>query len=501
MWSLRQARVAIVIAGCLGTIYTQLTTSAASIEFMRALGGNGLHIGILGALPTMMLFMQFIAAWIANRLDYRRRLWFWPTLLSRILLVPFAMGPWLWPSVPDVLWLWSFLAVFAVNQGVAHFSTTLWLSWMGDYLPKRGLSGYWGIRQLWMQLCAAGALLISGLWLWLSGSDVRTGFAWMTLIAGVLGVIDLCLFVKVEEPRVTQLPEASLREVLAGPFRHPGFRSFIGFTCFWHFAAMVGAPFISLYLMQHIGMDLFQVLILWTCSWIGGALSSRWLGHAADRFGNRPVLIFCTLLKPLNMISLLACPQDPAVALVVLAPLFMVDMALNTGIAIANNGFMLKHSPAANRTMFIAAGTAVAGLVGGVTSIVCGAWLTWMGEWSAVALGYTLTGFHVLFLVSMLLRFVAAALVYRVQEPQVGTTMQLVTTLMDVVPLRVLRYPVGLYRRMFDREWAPYRPAGTLVVEPRPSAAIPLPQPLPRPAAAEALRDSAVGTPDMARSA
>ena len=33
-------------------IYLQLTTSPATVQFARALGGNGLHIGILGALPT-----------------------------------------------------------------------------------------------------------------------------------------------------------------------------------------------------------------------------------------------------------------------------------------------------------------------------------------------------------------------------------------------------------------------------------------------------------------
>jgi MFS family permease len=210
---------------------------------------------------------------------------------------------------------------------------------------------------------------------------------------------------------------------------------------------MIGAPFISLYLLKYVGMDLFQVMILWTFSWIGGAISSRWLGHAADRFGNRPVLILCIALKSALMMALLLVPRSPALALLLLAPVFMLDMALNTGIAIANNGFLLKHSPAANRTMFIAAGTAVAGLVGGLTSIACGAWLSWVGEWSVPFLVRPLNGFHVLFAVSILMRFVAMGLVTRIQEPKVRPTMHVVTTLIGVHPWRVLRYPVGLYRR------------------------------------------------------
>lgn len=447
--------MAIVFAGCLGMAYTQLTTSAASIEFTRSLGGTGLHIGILGALPTGMLFMQFVAAWIANRLDYRKPLWFWATLFQRLLCVPVAAGPWLWPQVPDNVWMWAFLAIFALNQGLVHFTTPLWLSWMGDYLPRQGLNQFWGVRHLWMQLTAAAALMFSGIYLFANGGDVRTGFAVLVLIGAVVGVADILMFIKVDEPPVTQLAQAGLWEVLAGPFRHEGFRSFIAYTCFWHFAAMVGAPFISMYLLEYVGMSLFQVLTLWTFSWVGGALFSRWLGDLAERYGNRPVLILCTAIKPINMASLLVTPQSPEYALYWLAPLFMIDMVLNTGIAIATNGFLLKQSPAANRTMFIAAGTAVAGLVGGVTAVICGAWLTWMGDWSTSLGGWKITGFHVLFAISLCLRFVSAGLVKMIKEPETQDAMIVMTTIITVSRTRLLRLPLGLYHRLIQETARP----------------------------------------------
>jgi predicted MFS family arabinose efflux permease len=467
--------VAIVIAGCLGTAYTQLTTSAASIEFCRALGGGGLQIGVQAAIPTGMLFMQFLAAWFANRLEYRRRYWFWLTLLQRLLLLPMAAGPWLWPETPHVVWLWAFLAAFALEQGLTHFTTPLWLSWMGDYLPKHDLNSFWGVRHLWMQLTAATVLLGSG-W-WLSGTDIRHSFAALVALGSVLGIIDICLFYKVEEPAVTRLPAAPLREVLSGPFRHAGFRSFIGFSCFWHFAAMTGAPFISLYLLEYVGLTLQQVLTLWTFSWLGGAVSSRWLGRSADHYGNRPVLVICAAFKSCLMISLLLVPRDPGLAVWLLAPVFMLDNALNTGMAIANNGFLMKHSPAANRTMFIAAGTAVAGLVGGVTSVVCGAWLSYMGDWSLPFIGRPFNGYHVLFLLSVMLRLVAMALVTRIEEPQVRPTLHVVTTLIGVHPWRVLRYPVGLYRRYIQPEELP-------------PASVPLPTPDPPPPRREVARSA-----------
>ncbi len=438
----------IVVAGCMGMAYTQLTACAAAIKYIQALGGNGFHVGIFNALPTGMLFMQFVAAYVANQLKYRRQRWFWVSIAQRLMLLPFVIGPYVFPQLGNQFWLWAFLLAWAVNNGLTHFGTPLWLSWMGDYLPKKGLNTFWGVRHLWMQLTAATALLASGLFLLSPESDFQAGYATLVAVATVVGVVDILMFFKVNEPPVTPLPQAGLWEVLSGPFHHRGFRSFIGFTCFWHVSAMIGAPFISLYLFEVVGMSLFQVLLLWTFSWIGGAISSRWLGRLAEEYGNRPVLIICTTLKSINMIALLLTGSGhPWLALLWLAPVFMIDMALNTGIAIANNGFMLKHSPAANRTMFIAAGTAVAGLAGGITSVLCGWYLITMNGWSTTIGPYQLNGFRTLFLVSLLMRLVATVLVKRVHEPTSTRTSRVLTLLIGVDVTRVLRFPVGLYRQ------------------------------------------------------
>ncbi len=428
--------------------YTQLTTSAASIEFVRELGGTGLHIGIFGALPTGMLFLQFLAAVVANRLRFRRRLWFWLTLIQRLIVLPVAAGPWLFPEVPDTVWVWAFLLGTAANQGLIHFTTPLWLSWMGDYLPHNGLNRYWGVRHLWMQWTAAASMLIS-VWV-LMGTDLSIRFVLPMLVGlgAVLGVIDICLFSRVDEPPVTPHPSPSVWELLRGPFRNRDFRSFIRFTSYWHFAAMLGAPFISLFLLEVVGLSIGQVLLLWTCSWVGGAIFSRRLGQWAETYGNRAVLIVCIWLKPLNMIALLLIPTDPTIVMSVLIPVFMVDAVLNAGVAIANNGFMLKNSPAANRTMYIAAGTAFAGLIGGATAIVAGGTLAVLQSRGADPS----TAFHALFAASLAMRIVACGLVLRVRELATETPLPTLTSLIGASPSRILRFPVGLYRNWTSDE-------------------------------------------------
>jgi predicted MFS family arabinose efflux permease len=251
-------------------------------------------------------------------------------------------------------------------------------------------------------------------------------------LAVLLGVTDILLFIGVEEPPLQGQANPGLREALAAPFRHRDFRSFILFSCFWNLACMVGAPFISLYLLDYVGMDLFHVLLLWTISWVGGSLCSQKFGALVDSHGQRPVLILCTAFKSIVMISLLIVPRDPTWTFWLLIPPFMIDAFLNSGITIANNGFLLKNSPPENRTMFIAAGTAFAGLIGGITSIAAGAALAATNDWRLDWHGIQWINYHWAFGTSLLLRLVSAGLALGIHEAGAHGTRYVVARLTGV---------------------------------------------------------------------
>ena len=437
LWPLPQAQRAIVVAGCCGMAYTQLTTSPATVQFARSLGATGLHIGILGALPLGLVCMQLFSAVAIQRFSRRKPLWICASIVQRLMFLPAALGPWLVPGVDDTVWIWTLIALTAMNHAMLHFCTPLWLSWMGDYLPHKGLNKFWGLRHSSQQWTAALALLANALFFVRGGVDVRAAFAGIIALGAVVGVSDILLFLRVEEPPLQHAPGARLRDAVAGPFRHPDYRRFIFYSCFWNLAAMVGAPFISMYLLEHVGMDLFRILLLWTISWVGGALLSHQLGGLAERFGQRPVLVLCTAFKSSNMIGLLVCPADPDIAFVFLMPVFMLDAFLNAGITIANNGFMIKNSPRENRTMFIAAGTGFAGVVGGIASIAAGAAIAASEGWSWTWAGATYVNFHLLFAASMLLRLTSAALATRIREPSSASTRVVAAEVLLATRLRI----------------------------------------------------------------
>ena len=446
VWPQQTAQRAIIVAGCLGMVYLQLTTSPATVQFARALGANGLHIGILGALPTAMLFMQFVAAVLVNRIRYRRRLWLTVGIAHRLVMLPAALGPTLWPDVSDSFWVWTLVGLTAVNYGLADFCHPLWMSWMGDYLPKQGLGRFWGRRHLWMHWSAATTIGLAAVYVSGHPEGIKPAFAVLGTIAAVCGVADLLLFLKVDEPPVQPAPSPRLRDILSAPFQQRPFRRFIGFSCFWHFAAMTGAPFISLFLLEYVRMDLFHVMLLWALSWVGGALTASRMGWLADKFGHRPLLVLSIAFKATLMIALLFVPANPSIAFWLLMPVFMLDSLLNAGIAIAQHGFLLSYSPSENRAMYIAAGTAIAGMVGGATSIGSGFALRALAAWDFSYLAVGVSHFHVLFSVSVVLRLIAAVLVLRVEEPEAARTGEVVTHLWHAAQRRMIKLTRGTWR-------------------------------------------------------
>jgi hypothetical protein len=112
---------------------------------------------------------------------------------------------------------------------------------------------------------------------------------------------------------------------------------------------------------------------------------------------------------------------------------------------IANNGFMIKNSPSENRTMYIAACQALAGLIGGVTSILAGLVLKGMAGWEWEFLGKTWGHYHVLFAVSVVLRWISAFWVHWLREPNAKSTRHLVGEVMSSPIGRFLASPAGAF--------------------------------------------------------
>ncbi len=442
---LRSSLRLMVVGGCLAMVYMAGTSNPATTQFFRAIGATEWHFGVITGLPLMMLFMQFVGAAALNRIPRRKGLFIGCLVLCRVLHLGVALLPLLLKASAPRAVMPLVIVLLAVGAAVHNFVVPFFFSWMADLIPQRVLNRVWGSRQRAMHLTwTAVNLLITAL-LFLVDWPVTVTFPLLAGLAVAAGVTDALLFLRVYEPSNTTSPDANPLRDLMAPLTHPDYRRFVLFSCAWAGAVSCAAVFMQLYVIAVLAVPLWEVALIWCVQGVGVAVGSRFWGRMADRHGQRPVLAVCVSLKPMIVLVFLLLTPSNVRWLLPLA--FLPDGLLNAGVGVASNGYMLSIAPRANRSMFIAAITGFAGIVGGLSAMLGGAVLSHLEGWTGVLAGRSLTPYHLLFATSLLLRLSCQPLVRRIREPGASNTLTLAGAMLDEWPTRLPRFPVGLYRR------------------------------------------------------
>ena len=437
----------ISVAGCLAMVYIVGVSCPLVVQFYRSLGATEVHFGLLSGLPLVLLILQFVGAVTANRLKRRKPVFMVAVIMARLLFIPVALAPFLFPDMPREILLSGIVCAAALAGALMNFAIPLWNTWMAEMAPRRVLNSYWGSRQRWMYMTWTSAYVVVTAYCYVIARaeiPVSIAFPILAVPAVLVGVVDICLFLRVREPPNTVVRGRSVMSVLLDPFRHPEYRTFVAFACVRAAAMMFAAAFMQLYLLKEMGLSPWQLAIFWCVMGLGNAVSAKWWGRAADRHGQRPVLTTCTWFKP--GIVLVYIFITPGSAMWVLPIAHCLDGMMNSGLIVAMNGYMMKVAPKENRSMFCAALTGLAGIAGGLAAIGAGHFLHALDGFTWQVGGRTWTNYHILFIASFWARLACAGLVHRVREARSASSVHVVSDVLGTWPLRLLRFPVGLQR-------------------------------------------------------
>jgi len=108
---------------------------------------------------------------------------------------------------------------------------------------------------------------------------------------------------------------------------------------------------------------------------------------------------------------------------------------------------MLKISPKENRSMFIASLFAISGIAGGLAAIVAGTFLKSISGMEFNLFNMTWNNYQIVFAISAFLRIICIFLAMRVDDPKSSSPIHLLNDIRCSWPLRLVRLPVGLYRK------------------------------------------------------
>ncbi len=448
---LRRSLSIVTIAGMLAMVYMPCVGSAIVTDFLKEVGFQPRHIGILRGAAMIMFALQFVGAFLGNRIRTRKP----------AFMVLFITGRAMWFGVVLVAVVLSglstdwrivlMLCMMVSASALVHIGSPIWFSWMGDMIPKRILNRYWGQRYRWLWgtwvVVSVGLAVTSFVTRKLLDVPLAYVFTATVVIGATCGIIDILLFFRVPEPQNLTSPERGTFELLAEPFRHRGCRSFIVWSSAYSASAMFAASFMIFYLLKEFAMPQWQAVTLSAAMGTGYMISAGFWGKLADRHGHRPLLVLCSLFKPMAPLAFFIITRETAV--LILLPFFVFDSCLNAGMQVAKNGFVLKLAPRRNRSMFIAAVWSVPSIAGGIGAWVGGEFLTHFETFSYEAAGREWGPYHLVFLISAGLRGASVLLAHRIQEPTSTLSRHVFVSVLGEWPLRVIAFPIGFYRRVF----------------------------------------------------
>lgn len=264
--------------------------------FALLLHATPLHLSILSAIPQLLgTWAQFVSVKISHRFPNRTAQVFWGIVGQSASWIPIVVLPLFWPEQGP----WLLIAAVGVYFTFTHFTSPAWNSLITDLLDPDERGTYFARRSRvialtsFIALCLGGALLSffeerQILWI---------GFSIMFLLAGLSRSASAFSLLK-----VTSLPP---RELSAHPtgfrvFLRTGvsknFRQFLLFSCLMHLAVLISGPFFVVYMLQDLHLTHWQYGTWLAAGIIGQFMTLPAWGQFGDRFGNKVLLTFTSLL-------------------------------------------------------------------------------------------------------------------------------------------------------------------------------------------------------------
>lgn len=406
---LRRSLNLVILGISFGIIFFTVVNGPPLTGFIRALGANDLIYSIIMALPMLSSVIQVLAAYLFENSGYRK-LSFLISGFMRLIWIPIVLIPLIMPAKDyqeRIVLITILIAVYSIANSVTGVS---FLSWMGDLVPPGIRGRFFSTRLMIFTMVGAVAGLFIGLFLDRLSDFV--GFAILFSIVAIFGVIDIACFIWIKDPPHAPKPKTSFKELCKEPFQNSNYAKYLLFAAVWNFGINFVAPFFNVYMLENLGMKYFSVFILSQfVSNVATILFVRVWGRAADKYGNKPVLVICG--TGMALVAFLWCLATPGNYLFVIPIIHVLTGIFWPGCDVTGTNMAIWLAPEKNRSAYIAMYTLAASLVGGGLAYICGgAFMEITGPFLAqlkipFVFGLPFNNFHSLFLIAGIVRLIA----------------------------------------------------------------------------------------------
>lgn len=409
---LRRSMGASVVEGMFAEVFTACAGATVLTAWAIALKLGPFLVGVMTALPFCAQFVQFPAAWLTSTFGHRR-VALTAVCLSRLVMFPLAVLPWLGLSFPAQQHL--LLAVAGASAVLGVVGNNAWVAWMGELVPRSVRGRFFGRRTALTTLAGTLASLAAGLLMdrLRKPEGVGLGLPLLALGACAMGVVTTLLMATQHDPAPPgTAPRLELKGALV-PLKDPLSRRVLGYQIAWNAAVGVSAPFFALHSIQNLKMT-FVIMALHAAAVAGvRILTAPLWGKLIDRVGAQPVLLACSV--GISVIPVLWLLPSAGTLWPLLFDVLLAG-SLWSGHGLAIFALPLTVAPRKGRPFYLAAFATAGGLAYSAAAAVGGAIAAALPQEFTLG-GHLWVNLHVLFVLSSVARLGAGLLAARVPEP------------------------------------------------------------------------------------
>ncbi len=427
----------LLIVGVMGgVIWGNITSGVAMAGYLKQLQASDFLYGLVFALSPIANAFQFVASYRMERTLKRKRMFLISGFAQRLIWLPFALVPFIFPLSQAQLRLSAAVLCVAVSAAAAPFMNVSFYSICADVVPMRIRGRYFSTRNLISTFAGLIVGLLVGVLL-----DALPGFAGYCVvfcIAAVFGALDVLCFVFMPLPPMQKTPDqGGLVPMLRHVASDKRYMRIVLAMAVWNFTVQLSSPYFNVYQLDVLKMSNFSVMLLGqiTSNVFTIIFVKRW-GSAMDGFGNKPVLCVAALLTAFMPLMFFFIGEGMAVWIFLGNAL---SGATYCAIDLSAQNLFLGQARDDNKSMYFAVYFLFTQLFGLALGSSVGGWLldnvlANMEAWNWTIFGVTLSRYNYLFLLSGVLRYLTIfLLLLRIAEEGAGSARELGAAMLRAV--------------------------------------------------------------------
>ncbi len=359
--NLTGSQKALLAQGALSSTFFAIGTGNFLAGYLLYLGAQPAFCAVVAALPQLGCIMQIISPFLFERMRHRKFLICGCCFAFRMGMGIAGLIPFLLPGqnaklgAVFVLYLLAFSCAGFVTPGLDQ--------WTMELAPRYRRGQFFAWRNILSALLNSGISLVLGWQLdqfTLRGESAK-GYFVLYLCCCLLACVDLFLLSRMEEIPCEPMASMKLGDLMR-PIRDKTYRKIMVFLLLWFFAVNFSRAFVSVYMIQALGMPHTTITVVATVASGAGMVGTWFWGKMADRSSWNRIMIWTGCLVGASYLCWgMVQPGKHLIAAFVLQAMLA---ACNGSFEIANMNLQFSCSPRAGKTLYLGVGAAVSNLAG-----------------------------------------------------------------------------------------------------------------------------------------